>query len=291
MDLIGLALIAFTPGVFWLWFFTRLDTYRPSPRRVIALTFLLGMVSTIPAAIIEAIFLGESTLGDAASLTSVAVAMLFVVGPVEEGCKFAVVRLYSCRSPYYEEPMDALVYAAAASLGFASLENLVYVLTFGPAVMVVRAPLSTLAHAVFGSVWGYGLALGSQAGQSRRTLVVATLGVAALVHGLFNVSAFASGSALGFFLVPVALVALGGVWAFRRFRWAQRVSPFRLRRNIPLVQCPFCERLNREGSAYCTHCGQAQPARYTLLVCGNCKQPNRPAARYCTHCGDRLIRR
>ena len=289
MGFVGLLLVAFTPGLFWLWFFVRLDTYRPAPRRVIGLTFLLGMFSVVPAGIIETIFIDESVLEDSASLTSVAIAMLFVVGPVEEGCKFAVVRLYSCRSPYYEEPMDALVYAVAASLGFASLENLVYVLIFGPAVMVVRAPLSTLAHAVFGSVWGYGLARRRGSGEDRRALVVATLVIAALVHALFNVSAFASGSVLGLFLVPLALVIIGGTWAFRQFRWAQRVSPFRLRRNLPLVQCAICGGLSRVGASYCTQCAQVLPSRPHLLVCGNCKQPNRPDALYCTRCGDRLI--
>ena len=72
--------------------------------------------------------------------------MLLVVGPVEEFSKFAVVRLKAYRSLYFDEPMDGLVYAAAASLGFASLENVLYVVDFGPEVMIVRAPVSTVAH-------------------------------------------------------------------------------------------------------------------------------------------------
>ena len=66
--------------------------------------------------------------------------------------------------------MDGLVYAAAASLGFASLENLMYVLAFGPWVMVLRAPLSTLAHVIFGSFWGFPLGR-KNSGESKAFLV------------------------------------------------------------------------------------------------------------------------
>ena len=137
----SLVVFAFAPGLFWLWFFVRKDVYRPEPRRLLALTFFLGMAATIPAVIIEAIFIDESVLSDSAALASVTVAMLFVVGPAEELSKFAAVRLVPYRSLYFDEPIDGLVYSAAASLGFASLENLGYILEFGPEVMLLRAPL------------------------------------------------------------------------------------------------------------------------------------------------------
>ena len=123
MGIAGLVLVSFTPGLFWLWFFLRQDVYRPEPRRLIAWTFLLGALATIPALIAEAIFLTDSDLDEGASLQATAAAMLLVVGPVEEACKFAVVRLKPYRSLYFDEPVDGLVYAAAASLGFASLET------------------------------------------------------------------------------------------------------------------------------------------------------------------------
>ena len=57
------------------------------------------MVSTIPAAIINGVFLDESLLDDrSTTLASVAVGMLFVVGPAEETCKFLAVRLFAFRS-------------------------------------------------------------------------------------------------------------------------------------------------------------------------------------------------
>lgn len=278
-----LIVVAFAPGVFWLWYFARKSLYRPGPRRLLVFTFLLGMVATIPAGILNSIFVDEAVLSEGVRLASVAMAMLLVVGPVEETAKFLAVRLFPYRSLYFDEPTDGLLYAAAASLGFASLENLIYVFEFGPGVMILRAPLSTLAHVVFASVWGHALGLRTQGERRRRgTLPVAILAAAA-VHGLFNVALFA---------VPVAsvlLVVVGAGWTLRRFDWARRVSPFRYRRNYPRVECATCNGRIRVTSRYCQFCGSSVRPPHRALFCGNCGGQNRPVASYCTLCGDRLL--
>ena len=284
MSALGIVLISFTPGLFWLWFFVRLDRLRPSPRRWIALSFIFGMVSTIPAGIIETLVIQDGSFSPDATLASVSVAMLAVVGPVEETSKFLAVRLSVYRSLFFEEPMDGLVYGAAASLGFASLENLLYVLTFGPEIMIVRAPFSTLAHLVFGCLWGYGLGL-RRMGHSSRA-VWAGLAGSAVFHGVSNILLFTSIPWLA-----LLLDAAGAVWAYRLFKWGQRVSPFRYRRNIPLTPCVSCGSPIRVRSPYCRLCGAAQTAAApATLICGNCRSPNRGDATYCTDCGDRLLR-
>ena len=284
MSALGILLISFTPGLFWLWFFVRLDRIRPSAPRWIALSFMFGMLSTVPAVVVEALVLQDDPLEPGATLASVSAAMILVVGPVEEGSKFLAVRLAVYRSLYFEEPMHGLVYGAAASLGFASLENLFYVLAFGPEVMVLRAPFSTLAHLVFGSLWGYGLGM-RRAGHGAWVVWVGLVG-AAVFHAVSNILLFSS--------VPwLALIldTIGVVWAYRLFKWGQRVSPFRYRQNIPLMPCTGCGRFIRIISTFCQFCGAKQAARNALLiVCGNCESMNRPNAAYCTQCGDRLLR-
>ncbi len=285
MGLLVFPLLAFAPGVFWLWFFVRKAAYRPEPKRLIAATFFLGMLSTVPAGIINAVFLDDRLLDDnSVSLQSLAAGMLFVVGPAEETCKFLTVRLVAFRSSYFDEPVDGLVYAAAASLGFASLENLIYILNFGPEVMIWRAPLSTLAHVIFGSFWGYALGRQAQETPDRFVAVAAGVGVAAAVHGLFNVAAFA------FPLVSLVIVGLGLWWVLSRFSWARRVSPFRYRRNYPRVMCPICQRTISIVSRYCRYCGSPAGRPAGALYCSHCNNANRNDAGFCTKCGDRLQR-
>ena len=283
MEFLTYVVLAFSPGLFWVWFFVRKDVYRPEPKRLIALTFLLGMVSTIPAGIITAVFVDESILSENANLTSVAMSMLFVVGPVEELSKFMAVRLFAYKSLYFDEPGDGLVYSSAASLGFASLENLLYVITFGPAVMILRAPLTTLAHVVFGTFWGRALGLRAQRTGSGLPSLVFGIALAAIVHGLFNIAVFSAPVA------GIAIVAIGGYWTLRQFNWAQRVSPFRFRRNYPRVVCSSCGQHVSAISRYCRFCGAVLSYAFTSLFCSNCGFENHANARFCTDCGDQLI--
>jgi len=279
---LGVLLISFAPGFFWLWFFARLDRLRPSSRRWIALTFVYGVLSVIPAALVSEFLLPEDLYSPEVTLATISIAMLFVVGPVEETCKFLAIRLPVYRSLHFEETMDGLVYGAAASLGFASLENLLYVLEYGPEVMVLRAPFSTLAHMVFGSMWGCGLGL-HRSGRNSRVIWFGLSG-AAVLHGVFNILLFSSAPWLG-----LVLVAVGGFGSYRLFMWGQRVSPFRYQRNIPLLHCQDCRSLIRAHSVFCPKCGVRQSGAHTSIICGNCKSANRREALYCTRCGDRLL--
>ena len=285
MQLLIFPLIAFAPGVFWLWFFAKRHIYRPGPKRLLIQTFFLGMVSTIPAAILEAAFLDDSVLEDSANASTVATSMLFVVGPVEEASKFLAVRLVAYRSPYFDEPMDGLVYAAAASLGFASLENLFYVFSFGAWVMIGRAPLSTVGHVIFGSFWGYALGRESQEGLRRSWLALAAgIGAAAIFHGLFNTAIFT------FWPIGLVLLCVGMWWTLGRFSWAQRVSPFRYKRNYPRVRCVNCGQLINILNRFCRYCGSPANRNFPGMYCSNCHSRNRPDAGFCTRCGDQLLR-
>ena len=282
MSTLSILFVSFVPGLLWLWFFARLDRLRPSSRRWIAQTFICGILSTIPAALVSEILLPEHLSSPKVTLATISISMLFVVGPVEETCKFLAIRLSVYRSLHFEETMDGLVYGAAASLGFASLENLLYVLEYGPEVMVLRAPFSTLAHMVFGSMWGCGLGL-HRSGRGPWVVWAGLVG-AAVFHGLFNILLFSAVPFLG-----LLLISAGGIWTYQLFKWGQRISPFRYQRNIPLIICEGCKSLIRSHSVYCSRCGVRQSGAHTSIICGNCKNKNRRDASFCTNCGDRLL--
>ena len=88
-----------------------------------------------------------------------------VVAPVVEECgKFLVVYWFVFRRPVFDEPIDGIVYAVTAALGFAALENVVYLfaaysetLALPLELSVLRAVLSVPGHALMSSMWGYSL--------------------------------------------------------------------------------------------------------------------------------------
>ena len=286
MDAPGLLLVSFAPGFFWLWFVVRLDRFRRPSLRIIGLTFAAGMLSTVPAGFINAFTVDNAVFEAGASLSALAVTMLLAVGPVEELSKYLAVRWSGFRSLYLEDTSDGLVLGAAAALGFASVENVGYVLAFGPEVMVLRAPLSSVGHVVFASAWAVGLARSKQ-GRSNPVLWFGMLAAAAALHGVFNVLATV-------FLPGAALLVAAGVWLVRaHMRRLAETSPLRLRRNVPVLPCPVCGEPVRSGSHFCPHCGAQLGARRLssarAAVCSNCGHPNNADARFCTACGDQLV--
>ena len=224
MQFLIILVLAFAPGIFWLWLIYKGDKYRPEPRPQIIRTFLLGIAVAIPVAIIEAIlYPGTIETQQGLPLGTAAYVAFIVAGLTEETGKFLIVRRTIYNSPYFDEPVDGMVYSSAAALGFASLENLGYVLGLGWRIILVRGPISTVAHILFSAMWGYPIALNKLSG-GKRPLVWAGLLGAIVAHGLFDFLLF-SGGAYDLLVIPLFI---GGVVLFiLMFRHANRVSPYR----------------------------------------------------------------
>jgi len=219
-DFVALAAVAAAPAVFWLWYFYQKDRYEPEPKILILRTFILGILVTIPVAVVEGLLpVSDLILAAVAAPT------------IEELGKFLVVRrtVYAVRE--FDEPMDGVVYAAAAALGFATLENILYILTAYLTgsleevllVYALRAILSVPGHALFSSMWGYGLGRAKFDPSHRGGYIATGLVLAIVLHGTFNFLLFSSPIlALGVFaLVPI-------IWwvVFRLIDDALRRSPF-----------------------------------------------------------------
>jgi protease PrsW len=242
------------PAIFWLWFVWRRDRYDREPRLLLAATFGLGAASAIVAALIESLA-GAEGVG-AAGIAGTAVSAVFLVGPIEEGVKFAVVRLWAYPRRAFNEILDGPVYAAAAATGFAGLENIFYIADNGASVMLVRGPVSTLAHVLF--AMPFGLALGrAKVGKAVSGEVLGAYVFAAVAHGLFDLflMAPASGSAWGILIllvIPLMIV----LW--RRMSSALGEGQRDSRERVLLTVCPHCGRTSSAAgpSSFCAYCGQ-----------------------------------
>jgi protease PrsW len=135
-----------------------------------------------------------------------------VAGLVEESGKYFTVRVSVYNSPHFEEPSDGLVYSAAAALGFASLENIIYLLQFGWETILIRGLFSNLAHVVFSALWGYPLALTKLGMLKNKNLRYLGLLAAIIAHGVFDFLFFTgtvyTWIVLPFFLGMLALFIL-----------------------------------------------------------------------------------
>lgn len=277
---------AIIPGLLWLWVFTHGRSYKGAPHRILFVAFVFGMLSVIPAFLIESRFIDEEAIGfEVTDFSTLAVAMFFIVGPVEEASKFLSVRLGVYRTRHLREPLDGLIYGAAASLGFATLENIGYAFAYGPEVMIARGPVSTVAHVIFGSMWALTLNPGAPRARRRLTGLAGLLG-AAFLHSLFNVLAFSGWGIL--FALPLVIVGMFVV--LRMLRRVKARSAYHLRRNVPLKICPVCRTAIHIRDNYCQGCGTHTSAiESAQLICSNCKHVSGSDAKFCNSCGDLFV--
>jgi len=298
LQLLSVVIGAFAPGIFWLWLVYRWDRYHPVPRWLVIRTFLWGMVAVVPIAIVEVLLvLGQGGLESLSnleqgqlSLQSMAYEAFVVAGVTEEFGKFLVVRLTIYKSLYFDEATDGLVYSAAAALGFATLENIGYALSFGWQVMLVRGPISTFAHVLFSVVWGYPLGLLKVQYPGSRLYLWLGLPGAMAAHGLFDFLLFTQ-SWYAFLVIPLLA---GLVFALvTMLRHSRRISPYREKVAEMQVTCPVCGAKAPSYARFCPACGSdlkqqgpAQPG-----ACGNCGSPLEKNAAYCTACGSRVVKK
>ncbi len=170
------------PIAFLLRYFYTRDVRR-EPRAVLVRTFLLGTATTLAAVVIEFVLIAIEgrSLGTLASAAYEA----FVVAAIpEELLKLLVIACFCARRKSFDEPMDGIVYGATAALGFAAIENAMYVAQGGWGVAVMRSVTAVPMHAAMGAILGYYVA--QQRLLLRRGAIWSGLAIAVLVHALYD---------------------------------------------------------------------------------------------------------
>jgi len=268
--MIELLVLAIAPALFILWYVYRKDCYDPEPLRLVVRVFLLGALAVIPAAVIEFPF-------PPGIITSAVVAPV-----VEELLKFSAVFYCVYRHPEFDEPVDGIVYAAAAGLGFAALENCIYVLEGGVTVGILRAVASVPGHMIFSCTWGFALGIAKyRPAPKRGWLIAAGIAAAIFLHAVFNFSLEVfEGAGLLFILI---LLIPSGWWFTRRNIRTAHADPASV---FSLLQGPSCDR-NKVQKAGISEVTKVHPDHTSQEK--TVSDPNRPeTTRFCTRCGTQV---
>lgn len=197
--------VAVAPGLFWLWYFRTRDRLRPEPRYLVQRAFLFGGGAAFAAGLLEAGAFRFLGILAAASTFARAIAAATVIAIVEEALKFLVVLQVAYRHAAFDEVLDGIVYAVTASLGFATVENIFYVVEGGLQVGILRAVLSVPAHAFFGALMGIAMGLAKFSPSKERLLLFAGFGWAAIAHALYD-AVLLTETTLALAVVPIVLV-------------------------------------------------------------------------------------
>lgn len=215
MVLLGLAI---APGLAICFYIFLKDIYNKEPKRLLIASFVLGIFSIIPPYFIETSALEYFNT----SIPSLATLAFCVVALSEELSKFLVVRYFCYPQKRFDEPLDGIVYSVMVSMGFATIENINYVLTHGYTTAFVRMFLSVPAHATFGVVMGYFIGKAKFDSANRFKHLFTGLLLAVLFHGTFDFFIFLQANEAINEYASDALLFAGAVASYLVAIWLSR---------------------------------------------------------------------
>ncbi len=184
---------ALIPGLFWMWWYYRQDVYNKEPKALLAKVFVLSMPLSLLIGLFEfvvdqSIIIDGKPLSQSNNILLVILFYLIIVGLAEELGKFVVTYVLAYQDKAFDEELDGIIYSAASGLGFATFENLFFILDQGPFIILLRGPVSTLAHVLFSAMWGAALGLSrfDTNPKTRRRRILIGLTLAVLTHAIFD---------------------------------------------------------------------------------------------------------
>lgn len=218
-----LHVLAVLPAFYLMSYVYKQDKVEKEPISLLVKLVIFGMISTIPALICGTVL--EMVLAVFVSRESAfynLIYMFIVVAMIEEASKrWAAKRAWN--HPAFNYRFDAIVYCVAAALGFAALENVMYVADGGVSTAIIRAVTAVPSHAIDGVIMGifFGEAkireqMGDLRGKKkywRLSLLMPTL-----AHGYYDYCLI-SGGAMSEIMFIIFVIALD-IWAIRYIKRA-----------------------------------------------------------------------
>ncbi len=188
--------LALAPGLALLIFIYLKDKYEPEPLKLVIKAFLLGALSTIVIVFfwIMVKIIGLHSHSHLSKLHQALYSAFVQAALPEELLKWLVFVIFFYKLKDFNEWFDGLVYASAISLGFATVENVLYVFSFGVKTGIIRAITAVPLHFMAGLAQGLFFSLAKFKGYKALNITLAYVtGVA--VHGFYDF-----------------LLALSGLW-------------------------------------------------------------------------------
>jgi len=216
-------LITIVPSTLILLFFVYFDRFK-EPKKIIIITFLFGILITIPAGYLNDYIM--ITFETENEINNALLGGFFAGGLVEETLKFLVLYFYILREKEFNEPMDGIVYGTVVSLGFATLENYDYVYRLAEYydvkpidVAYARSYSAIPLHALCGVIMGF--YFGMYAFVSGGKYLSLALIVPYIIHGSYN---FLVSFPNNYFLGVLVIALVFSIFLYKNVRDSQKLK-------------------------------------------------------------------
>lgn len=189
-SLISNVIYAIIPTIILCFYVYKRDVIEKEPMVMLLKLFFLGVLITVPTYFMERSILSFLDIKQEGYFNCFIIAF-FIIAIVEEGYKYLMLYLGTWNNKNFDYKFDAIVYAVFISLGFATLENILYVYNFGSSAALLRAVISVPAHAFYGVASGYFFGLAKNSSKigdkrSKKYYLIFALLIPILMHGTFD---------------------------------------------------------------------------------------------------------
>ncbi len=221
-ELLLLAL-SILPGIAIVVFIYLSDKHEKEPLGLIILSFIYGGIALWLALKVSQFIgitdaFGHNFLGEAEHA--------FTVALVEESFKFLFVRFILYRDKNFNEPFDGIVYAVVVGMGFATVENIIYVMNTDASTAILRMFTAVPAHATFAIIMGYYLGKAKFTHKHEFLLSFMAFASALLVHGIYDYFLFIS-FVPGLWIGAFISLGIGFYFSRKAIKLHQDASPFK----------------------------------------------------------------
>lgn len=180
-----LLLLAILPGLLFCLLIYFLDKHEKEGATPLLISFGLGTLSALPAVGLQ-MLAAKLGLDSTAHFGYLLFYVFIVVAFSEELVKMVMLLLYPYPQPFFNEPMDGIVYTIMIGMGFAVVENLIYAYNYGIETVMIRSFTAVPAHAIFAVFMGYFVGLSKFHPDSKWKLIGFGLLLAVGIHGLYD---------------------------------------------------------------------------------------------------------
>ena len=164
------------------------------------LSVLLSLTMSLPLGLLSGLMQGN--------FLSSFYTSFFLAAIPEEVAKFIILYFFVWKSKELNHHYDGIVYSVFVSLGFAVIENILYVLEGGLGVAFLRAILSVPGHGLYGVLMGYYFSLARfHEGEKRKEFLIKSLLIAIAFHGVYDFLLFYVGGSVNGILIAFLLIA------------------------------------------------------------------------------------
>lgn len=202
------------------------DKHEREPIGLLLRAYLYGALAIMVTFFVSKVINQVVTI-DEKDLTEQAIHAFLIVALVEEASKFLFVRGLLYHNVNFNEPFDGIVYSVMVGMGFATFENILYVLNDGVGVGIMRMFTAVPAHACFAVLMGFYLGK-AKFDHKKGNYALYALGVATLFHGAYDYCLFVSWMP-GIWIGTIVALIVAIVLSRKAIEIHQIASPFQIK--------------------------------------------------------------